>query len=208
MIFIAKRICTSLLICFIFILVFSLSASAAVLTINEIRSNQQLQSAELGVELANSLVLTTGADILYLSSNFDYTSKGQESTYSIRVNGNVAAPNLGMKVHLNNNQTRPYIRGSLFRVFTDLSVEEEQNGETEELIEKEIKETIDDVLGVTGGKLGLGAEYRINENFALAGETGMRFLFNSVDYEEESWSSEVSGLLGATYSNLAVNFYF
>lgn len=191
-----------------FIFLFSFSASAAVLTINEIRSNQQLQSAELGLELTNSLVLTTGADILYLSSDFDYATEDEETTYSVGVTGNVIAPNLGMKVHLNDKQTRPYIRGSLFRVFTDLSVEEEQNGESEELIEEEIKETINDVLGVTGGKVGLGAEYQINESFALAGETGMRFLFNSIEYEEESWSSEVSGLLSATYSNLAVNFYF
>ena len=197
-----------LIICLILGL-FSYSTSATVFSINEIRSNQQIQGAELGLELG-PLILTGGADAVFLSTNVksEYYEEGFSDTMELDVNGHLIVPNIGIKLYLSGNQTRPYLKGNIFKPFPSISVEEDG----QEMVPDDVQENIEDILGAIGGQLGFGTEYQINEHIGIAGETGIRYFFNSFKDSQEGYNwrmdTELEGILGITYSSLSVNFYF
>lgn len=188
--------------------------TAATFSVNEIRTDSQFQGAEIGLG-GGLLSLTVGLDAIYLRGMMIDTASMLESEDTlISLEGAVLLPTVGCKIKVGGGATKLYVKGNLYKMIPLVDVSAQIGGY--EIITPEIKEMIEDSLSkvqLYGGRVGVGAEYEINENIGLSGETGLRFHYAEVrPYENESVPeliyTEIIGLLGTSYVSLGLNFYF
>lgn len=193
----------------------SFGASAgAVFSITEIRSDTQFQGAELGLSLG-IIEVTGGIDGFYL--NLTATDTAQllgDDDMRASVTGMVMIPHVGIKLNFGTRNSYPFVRGSYFRIIPSLNASLEVN--YEETIPDELLDDVDaylEKLGVSGGKIAVGAAYKFNDYVGISGEAGGRFFFHNVDLYEDPHSEfpkkfNIGAVIGTTYTALSLNFYF
>lgn len=181
-------------------------------TINEIRSDNQMQGAELGLEMG-PLVITVGVDAMYLKATaLDTTGMIAEEDLVAEVEGAVLFPSVGLKILLGSKPSRFFLKGTISKFMPLLEVSAQVG--SEELVTPEMKKLIEESLEAFeyyGGKVGFGVEHRFDNRLALIGEFGIRYHIASLhlfENEENGASLDVGALVGTTYTALGVGFFF
>ncbi|MCF7944267.1 MAG: hypothetical protein K9L75_01860 [Spirochaetia bacterium] len=196
------------------VLFISMNAAAGVFTISEVRSDSSFQGAELGLELG-PIELTGGADALYIRGELTDTIQliSPYDTY-IDVSGLLLVPHAGVKLHMGGGSSFPYLRARYFKLMPNFTYTIENNNEEIELPEVDkVIEEVKEKMGVQGGRLGIGATYKINEHIGISAETGANIYFHKLNFLESGSEAypqnlEVGAMLGTTYSTLSLSIYF
>ena len=189
-----------------------------------IGTSKTLNSGAVGIDFGN-LRISGGVESVFISVGTDYEyidNKDDINNYtsSADLSGRLIVPGGEVKLFLTNNKVKPYIMGGFFKSLASVNVdlsEIEENLEAQEDID-ELEDLANDVMNFWGTKLAFGSEYKINEQFGISAETGVRLLFDSVEVEEKitneynevirKTKSNVSARFGTTYTNISINFYF
>ena len=188
---------------------------AASFTVNEIRSVQSMQGAEISLDLG-PLSVTGGVDALYVHAMLiDTTKMNVDQNLIIKADGALLMPSVGARILLGRKPVRLLVKGSVYQMIPmfDLSVRvDNQEVVTEDII-ADVKNTFN-AISFYGGKVGIGADYRINDHISLIGETGLRFYFAEVDVLDllgigyTSHILNIEALFGTTYTSLGLSFHF
>ena len=207
-----KRTCIWILV---ILLVSSFTLGAAFFSVNEVRSMNNLQGAEMGLSLG-PIAATAGVDALYLHGLLiDTTQMNMEENVIVKADGALVMPTVGVKLFLGRKPVRLFVKGTVFKVLPmfDISVRVDNQEVVTEDIVADVQNTLD-AIELYGGKVGLGADYRLNDHISLFGETGMRYYLAEVDVLDVlgiGYTSNIlslEALVGSTYTSLGVSFYF
>jgi len=169
-------------------------------------SGHDLQSAQIGM-LMGSLQPYFGLDYYSVGGDFGEGDAKMEASAALFI------PQVGLRLFLSqNNPTKPYIFGSFFKSFPSVSAE--AGGEK---APDEVLDPIKEALGFWGLAFGFGAEYAVNEWFAVGGEFGLKWYnigLNDVviplglyDPTLPEITGDFSAALRYTYAAFVLNFF-
>ena len=154
-------------------------------------------------------------------------------------------PNVGFKYLFSTAESRPYLFASFYKSFasidanmkTTLTLYDPTTGQKldsqsddQDLLDKDQKQLIEDLLSVWGVDVGFGVEWRVNKHFGIAGEYG--FMYHKAGAKQEikdftapaildgggtatilqqertDVSLDLSGTLKSSKACVVLNFYF
>ncbi|HPC36217.1 MAG TPA: hypothetical protein P5268_09305 [Candidatus Marinimicrobia bacterium] len=171
----------------------------------------------------------TSWDSKYSSSSSGYILyKDYERNSTFEGSAMLFIPHAGLKFYL----WKAYLIGEMMICIPNVNGTEkgeriyyESNGEIwdrekwDDKLSKDDKKILKDALDFMGMKLGIGAEYFLNDHVSIGGEFGLRIILNSYTDEEEDeyiddsryeyrekWSDDLSAILGVTYTSFSLNF--
>ncbi|MBN2371627.1 MAG: hypothetical protein JXO72_14185 [Vicinamibacteria bacterium] len=153
----------------------------------------------------------------------DYFSLGGkvEEGMGIQASLSLVVPHVGARYYFSSEPVRPYVYGGFFKAMA--SVKLDVAGE--DMLDGDVKELLEDVLGFKGFKVGFGGEYRVNEHFGVGGEFGINLYSLSAEVKglsdlddieiDDGWDdmaldleAKVSASLRRTYAVATLNFNF
>ncbi|MGE4583294.1 MAG: hypothetical protein AB7C91_01460 [Sphaerochaeta sp.] len=200
------------LILLVLFLAMPMTVFGASFTINEIRSVNDLQGAEFGLELG-PLVLTTGVDFVYINTLAIDTSRMLfDEDIHAQAEGALLFPSVGVKILLGEKPTRLFVKGNVSKLIPIVNISAQVG--SEDMITPEIQQLIQDNLKVFeyyGGKIGVGVEHRFDKHLGLVGEFGLRYQLAAIHLFPDANdipTLNVGALVGTTYTTLGVGFFF
>ena len=131
-------------------------------------------------------------------------------------------------MYMRDQGVRPYVLGAIFfslpNVSADAKTRDEdwqyRNGEevshdvdfdADELSDAD-KGVLEDALKFWGMTIGCGGEYFLRDDFSIAGEYGIRLMFDGAEREErddDGWlREEAEAVVGVTYAAVVVGYHF
>lgn len=176
------------------------------------------ESAQFGMDLG-TFQPYLGLKYVAFKANMELDLDGSEtglelSSADVDVSAGLIIPHIGLRMLLSDNDTRPYIFGEFFKSF----VSEKFEVDGESMVEEDVEDFVKNILGFWGIKAGIGAEYKINENFGVVGEYGLSMYFMGGELEAdasefseeltEEIKTDISASIRNTYVTVGLNFYF
>ncbi len=152
--------------------------------------------------LGKALTPTLGLSYFGISSAFENTENGE--TNKADLSARFLIPRIGARLlGTRSGDLNSYYFGETFLILPFISGSDISNDDIDE-----IKDATD-LIGIT---LGSGVEYFFSESFSLGGELTFNMVFHSVSYESEdeyeSYQSEFSTRIEATFTQITFNYYF
>jgi len=234
-----------LAICFCILLTPALSRAGSF--VFQVKPGTQVQSFDVGMEYGK-VTPYLGLDLLGISAEVDYSEKDWRYDYISdddylyrKTEGDLSGsallivPHLGAKFNFasKGEVLFPYVNGGVFFAIPFISAEmsEEKTiynpdgsvdyvDKDDEDLDKNVEDSLKDVLAIWGLNLGFGTEYRFCDNFGISGEVGFRLIFAGGNFDDSSdiedgvsagdevMESELSSSLKLSYSSIVLNYHF
>ncbi len=178
-------------------------------------------------------------DWIWNPGNYDYELSelyiDYEREMTMEGSATLFAPHMGLRFYLKQNPLKLYAKADLMLLIPSIdgeSTSEETWWNYDNTIDDHYKDTdkisdsdredIHDALDFIFFTPGIGAEYPFSEHFSVGGEFGIRFIFNSIEYDgdyededydgtvywKEKWATTVSTTIGITYTSITLNYIF
>ena len=145
---------------------------------------------------------TLGLSYFGISSTFKNTEDGETDKSDLAAR--FLIPRIGARLlGTRSGDLNSYYFGEVFLVLPFISGSDISDDDIDE---------IKDATNLIGITLGSGVEYFFSESFSLGGELSFNMVFHTVSYdsgdEYESYQSEFSTRIEATFTQITFNYYF
>lgn len=207
-----------------------------------------IQSSSFGYQFGR-FIPSVGMDVAFMTVDGEYTNsdwdydwmtssyyKGSTDHYKYSGSAVLFMPHLGFKYVLTNQSARSYLTLSATKCFPsingDFSSESiyyypsgsvMSTSSSSDVLDKRLKDQIQNVLGFWYFTAGFGGEYRFSQDFSVIGESGFRFAISSSDEEgsgspiasessssayRDEWKLKMAAVVGITYAKIGLCYYF